>query len=180
MAWIFAVAASRVPALLMIAPPVIVVPDVMLTANALISPLINALAPKITLRPALNVIVPVVDETVALIVKSPTAAAFAPDVNEIATSPVTFAPMVNALPALKVMVPSVELIVPPDVVIKSPVLNEDASDTLIPALIGALIISPRPELIVTVPNAELIAASTVISLVAPTAVWMHKPLQLPA
>jgi hypothetical protein len=121
------------------------------------------------LRPALNVIVPVVEETVALIVRSPTAAAPDPDVNEMATSPVTFAPMVNALPAVKVMVPSVELIVPLDVVIKSPVLNEDASDTFIPALIAALIMSPRPEVIVIVPKAELIAAPTVISLVDPMA-----------
>jgi hypothetical protein len=77
--WIFAVPAVNVPAALLIDPAVAVI----LTAFRLVvaltadDPVTIALAPKITLRPALNPIVPEDDVTVELIVRSPVVVAAA-------------------------------------------------------------------------------------------------------
>ena len=138
---------------------------VIVTAVVLIAPLINALAPRFTCRPAVNVIVPIVELTVEVIVKSPTLVA---DVIEIFTLPVTAAATLTVRPAVNVIVPSVEVIAA--VVVKSPVVVVAVSDVFIPALKAPLIAIPRPELIVIVPNEELTPAPIVISLVAPTVV----------
>jgi len=89
--------------------------------------------------------------------------------------PVIVPPTVNALPADKLIVPSVELIVPLELEIKSPVLVEDVNDTFIPALMAALIDRLRPANTVTVPSAELTAAEIVMSPVAPVDVKLTLP-----
>jgi hypothetical protein len=78
-------------------------------------------------------------------------------------SPVTFAPTVNARPADNTIVPNVELIVPFEVVIKSPVAVVAVTDIFIPAVNDPFKVIPRTDAIVIVPRLELIALLIVIS-----------------
>ena len=106
-----------------------------------------------------------VDVTVDEIVKSPT---FVADVIEIATLPVTAAATLTVRPAVKAIVPSVDVMAV--VVVKSPVAVVAVNEMFIPAVSAPLIATPRPAFSVIVPSVELMAAPMVMSLVAPTVV----------
>ena len=120
----------------------------------------------------MNVTVPPVDVTAADVVIPPTDVA---EVTDTLLAAFIAAAIVIPRPELNVIVPSVELIVPPDVVIKSPVVVCDVKDTFNPALMAALTVRLRPANNVTAPRAELTAAEIVMSPAAPVDVKLTLP-----
>ena len=158
------------PALLLIEPPVAVAPAVTLTAEALIAPETKAEAPKTTLRPADKVMVPSVDETVLLIVISPSAVA---EVMPIFPAALIAAATVIPLPEFNVMVLSVA--VTDALTVKSPTADADVKviatlPRIVPPTVNVLpAVKPMvPKVDVTVPLPLLIKSPEVVCAVKDT------------